>query len=45
MNNRYLGIAMIISVLRIFQYSLTNGPTQGDMFTDLTYLLFGIGGM
>jgi hypothetical protein len=36
---------MIISVLRIFSDSLTNGPTLGDMFTDLTYLLFGIGGM
>jgi hypothetical protein len=45
MNNRFLGIAMFISVLRIFPDSLANSSALGDMFTDLTYLLFGIGGM
>ena len=46
MNNRFLGIAMIIGVLPIVADSLTNGPTAlGDTSTELTYMLFGIGGM
>jgi hypothetical protein len=45
MNSRFLGIAMIIGVLLIFADSLTNGPVQGVTSTELTYMLFGIGGM
>ena len=45
MNNRFLGIAMIIGVLLIFADSLTNGPALGEASTELTYMLFGIGGM
>ncbi len=45
MNNRFLGVAMSISVLLIFADSLTNNPGLGDTSTELTYMLFGFGGM
>jgi hypothetical protein len=45
MNNRFLGGAMIIGVLLISAASLINDPGLGDMSTEFSYMLFGIGGM
>jgi len=36
---------MIIGVLLIFTDAVTNGPALGDTATEITYMLFGIGGM